>query len=99
MMMKLLMSWDIKTGRESHISSSSCASLHRNSCGSDCSRRRHGNCLRRRSPDFDRWRYQRRGDNEPNLASHNSRALRDQLSTYVSNFDQKVVQASGGFQL
>lgn len=33
------------------------------------------------------------------LASDDWKSLRDQLMTYVSNFDYKVVPASGSFQL
>lgn len=33
------------------------------------------------------------------LASDDWKALRDQLLTYVTNFDHKVVAASGSFQL
>ena len=100
MMMKLLMSWDIKTGREQPYFEF-------------IVREFAPKLMRLGLQPTEAW-YTVYGEGPQILtggvtsdaetmnrilASDDWRALRDQLLTYVSNFDQKVVRASGSFQL
>ena len=100
MMMKLLMSWDIKAGREQPYFEF-------------IVREFAPKLMRLGLQPTEAW-YTVYGDgpqilsggvtNDMDsmtaiLASDDWKALRDQLMTYVTNFDHKVVAASGSFQL
>ncbi len=100
MMMKLLMSWDIKAGREQPYFEF-------------IVREFAPKLMRLGLQPTEAW-YTVYGDGPQILtggvtndmeamtailASDDWKGLRDQLLTYVTNFDQKVVAASGSFQL
>ena len=100
MMMKLLMSWDIKTGREQPYFEF-------------IVREFAPKLMRLGLQPTEAW-YTVYGEGPQILTggvtsdaetmsrileSDDWRALRDQLLTYVSNYNQKVVRASGSFQL
>ncbi|MEZ4769777.1 MAG: hypothetical protein R2844_15265 [Caldilineales bacterium] len=100
MMMKLLMSWDIKAGREQPYFEF-------------IVREFAPKLMRLGLQPTEAW-YTVYGDGpqilsggvtsdmdamNTLLASDDWKALRDQLLTYVTNFDHKVVAASGSFQL
>ncbi|MCB0200416.1 MAG: hypothetical protein KDI03_10130 [Anaerolineae bacterium] len=100
MMMKLLMSWDIKAGREQPYFEF-------------IVREFAPKLMRLGLQPTEAW-YTVYGDGPQILsggvtsdmdsmtailASDDWKALRDQLMTYVTNFDHKVVAASGSFQL
>ncbi len=100
MMMKLLMSWDIKAGREQPYFEF-------------IVREFAPKLMRLGLQPTEAW-YTVYGDGPQILtggvtsdmeamtailASDDWKALRDQLLTYVTNFDHKIVSASGSFQL
>jgi hypothetical protein len=99
-MMKLLMSWDIKTGREQPYFEF-------------IVREFAPGLMRLGLQPTEAW-YTVFGDGpqiltggvasdmdamDQILASEDWRALRDRLLTYVTNFEHKVVEATGSFQL
>jgi hypothetical protein len=100
MMMKLLMSWDIKTGREQPYFEFIVREFAPKLMRLGLQPTEAWYTVYGEGPQILTGGIT--GDAETMnriLASDDWRALRDQLLTYVTNYDQKVVRASGTFQL